>query len=228
MSLTLFCLVLAQLDTSVLATAADNVFLMLVGTGVVLFTIESLFFSALRMHMIADRRRGMLTAMPRKYGWNLATAVTCVGILRILDITVPSTCLPLTMFAVFDLHENRLSAFFLLAGILSLLGLIGSATLHVRPRLLCHLNQARHRLRSVRHRYVLRRCIFPTTTSWAAMMIAYWILGRAVGLHIALAESSFARPAAISSRHFGSRALGESAESRLYRYRRTLWPAGQP
>lgn len=191
-SLTLFYLVLAQLDTSVLATTADNVSLMLIGIGVILFTTESLFFSTLRMHMIADSRRGMFTAMQRAYGWNLATAVSCAGIQRMLDITVLSTCLFLTMLAVFDLHENRLAAFFLLAGILSLLGLIGSATLHVWLRLLRHLNQAWHWLRSVRHRYVLRRRLFPTTISWAAMMTAYWILGRAVGLHITLAESSFA------------------------------------
>ena len=41
---------------------------MLVGTGVVLFVMESLF-SAIRMYLIADRRNGMLTAM-RVTAWH--------------------------------------------------------------------------------------------------------------------------------------------------------------
>lgn len=65
-SLTLFCLVAAQLDANVLAAA--DVSLVLVGTGVVLFVMESLF-SAIRMYLIADRRNGMLTAM-RVTAWH--------------------------------------------------------------------------------------------------------------------------------------------------------------
>ena len=235
MSLTLFSLVLAQLDTSILATAADNVSLMLVGIGVVLFTIESLF-SALRMHMIADSRHGMLTAMQvtawhglwlialpmrlgevawvvsmrRAYGWNLATAVACAGVQRLLDMTIVSACLLLTIPLVAGLHGHRLPAFLGFAGVLCLLALVGSVTLHVwlrlaarlvvgtgrlrgrRRRLLRHLNQGRHWLRSARHRCALRRCIVPTVLSWTAMMTAYWTLGRADCLHITLAESNFA------------------------------------
>ena len=234
-SLTLFCLVVAQLDANVLAAAAAEISPVLVGTGVVLFVMESLF-SAIRMHLIADRRDGILTAMRvtawhgvwlmalplrlgevawviamrRAYGWNLATAVACAGVQRLLDTAVVSACLLLTMPLVISLHENRLHAFLGLAGVICLLALIGSAALHVwlrlaarlvivtghlrgrRLRLLRHLNQARHWLRSVRHRHVMRRCLVPTMLSWTAIMTAYWVLGRAVGLPLSPAESSFA------------------------------------
>lgn len=234
-SLTLFCLVVAQLDVNVLATAADEVSPVLVGTGVVLFVVESLF-SAIRMYLIADRRNGMLTAMRvtawhgvwlmalpmrlgevawmiamrRAYGWNLATAVACAGVQRLLDMAIVSACLLLTMPLVVGLHENRLPALLGLAGALCLLALIGSTTLHVwlhlaarlvivtgcllghRMRLLRQLNQARHWLRNVRHRRVIRRCLVPTMLGWTAIMTAYWTLGRAVGLPLSPAESSFA------------------------------------
>ena len=233
-SLTLSCLVVAQLDANVLATAADEVSPVLVGTGVVLFVMESLF-SAIRMYLIADRRNGMLTAMRvtawhgvwlmalpmrlgevawviamrRAYGWNLATAVACAGVQRLLDTAVVSACLLLTSSAVFGLHENRLPSFLALAGVICLLALIGSATLHVwlhlaarlvivtgrlrgrRLRLLRHLDQARHWLRRVHHRRVVRRCLVPTMLGWMAIMTAYWTLGRAVGLPLSPAESSF-------------------------------------
>ena len=186
--------------------------------------------------MIADSRHGMLTAMRvtawhglwlialpmrlgevawvvimrRAYGWNLPTAVACAGVQRLLDMTVVSACLLLTIPMVAGLHGHRLPAFLGLAGVLCLLALVGSATLHVwlrlaarlvvgtghlrgrRLRLLRHLNQGRHWLRSVRHRCALRRCIVPTVLSWTAMLTAYWTLGRAVSLHITLAESNFA------------------------------------
>lgn len=149
-------------------------------------------------------------AMRRAYGWNLATAVACAGIQRLLDMAVVSACLLLTMPVVVGLHENRLPAFLGLAGVLCLLALIGSATLHIwldlaarlvvvtghlrgrRRRLLRQLNQARHWLRSVRHRHVMRRCLVPTMLGWTAIMTAYWTLGRAVGLPLSPAESSFA------------------------------------
>lgn len=234
-SLTLFCLVVAQLDTSLLAVAAGEVSLILIVMGIVLFMIESLF-SALRMHLIADSRHGLFTAMRvtawhglwlialpmrlgeiawivimrRAYGWNLATAVACAGVQRLLDLATVSICLFLTIPLVVGLHENRLPVFLALAGVLCLLALIGSTTLHIwlhlvarlvirtgrlrgrRLRLLRHLNQARHWLRSARHRRVLRRCIVPTVLSWTAITAAYWTLGGAVSLHITLSESTFA------------------------------------
>lgn len=234
-SLALFCLVVAQVDASALAAASDEVSLVLVGAGIALFVAEGLF-NAIRMHFIADRRNGIRTAMRvtawhglwlialpirlgevawvvamrRAYGWNLATAVACVGVQRLLDMTVVSACLLLTIPLVVGLHETRFPVFLGLAGLLSLLGLIGFATLHVwlrlatrlvvgtgrlrgrRLRLLRHLNQGRHWLRSARHRCALQRCIVPTVLSWTAMMTAYWTLGRAVGLDLTPVESSFA------------------------------------
>ena len=151
-----------------------------------------------------------MIAIRRAYGWNLATAVACAGVQRLLDTAVVSACLLLTSPVVFGLHENRLPAFLALAGVICLLALIGSATLHVwlhlaarlvivtghlrgrRLRLLRHLNQARHWLRSVRHRHVMRRCLVPTMLGWTAIMTAYWTLGRAVGLPLSPAESGFA------------------------------------
>ena len=235
-SLTLFCLVLAQLDTSALVLASDEVSLMLVGVGTVMFVIEGLF-NAIRMHLIADRRNGMFTAMRvtawhgvwlialpmrlgeaawviairRAYGWNLATAVACAGVQRLLDMAAVSACLLLTMPAVFGLHENRPHRVFWFGrNLLSVrthrsgdspcLALPRPAQLVVgtgrlrgrRLRFLRRLNQARHWLRSVHHRRLVRRCLVPTMLGWMAIMTAYWTLGRAIGLPLSLAESSFA------------------------------------
>ena len=234
-SLGLLGLVVAQLDESALTTAADGVSWSLVGAGVALFMVESLL-SALRMHLMAGRCGGFLTAMRvtawhgiwlvalpmrlgevawvvamrRAYGWNVATAVACAAVQRLLDMAVVAAFLLLTIPAAFGLHEDRLPAFLALAAALCLLAFVGSATLHVwlrlfarlvigagrprgrRRRFLVSVSQARHWLESVRNRRIMRRCIVPTVLVWTAVIAACWTVGQAVGLDLTPAELGFA------------------------------------
>ena len=234
-SLGLLGLVVAQLDESALTTAADGISWPLVGVGVALFMVESLL-SALRMHLMAGRRGGFLTAMRvtawhgiwlvalpmrlgevawvvamrRAYGWNVATAVACAAVQRLLDMAVVAAFLLLTIPAAFGLHEDRLPAFLALAAALCLLAFVGSATLHVwlrlfarlvigagrprgrRRRFLVSVSQARHWLESVRNRRIMRRCIVPTVLVWTAVIAACWTVGQAVGLDLTPAELGFA------------------------------------
>ncbi len=232
-SLALFCLVVAQLDWDSLA-AMGEISWPLVGAGVALFALESLF-SAVRMYLTADEGSGFPTAMRvtawhaiwlialpmrlgevawgaamrRAYGWNAVTAVACAAVQRLLDVAVVAACLLLTIPATFGLYEDR-AAFFALAVVVCLLALIGLVTLHVWlrlaarlvigigrargrcRRLLTSLDQARYWIEDVRHRRVVLRCIVPTLLIWTAILTAYWTLGQAVSLDIALPELGFA------------------------------------
>ena len=227
-SLVLLCFVAAQLDGSSLA-AMGEISWPLAGAGVALFAAESLF-SAVRMHLIANERGGFPTAMRvtawhaiwlialpmrlgevawvvamrRAYGWNVATAVACAVVQRLLDMVIVAACLLVTIPATLGLYEDWPLAFFALAGAVCLLALIGLMTLHVYLRLAAKLllrtgrpqgpslNQARYWLEDIRHRRVMLRCIVPTLLIWAAVMTAYWTIGQAVGLDIALVELGFA------------------------------------
>ena len=233
-SLVLLCVVAAQLDGSSLA-AMDEISWPLAGAGVALFAAESLF-GAVRMHLIADESGGFPTAMRvtawhaiwlialpmrlgevawvvamrRAYGWNVATAVACAVVQRLLDMVIVAACLLVTIPTTLGLYEDGPLAFFALAGAVCLLALIGLMTLHVwlrlaaklllctgrpqgrRRRVLRQLNQARHWIEDVRHRRVMLRCLVPTVLIWTAVLTAYWTLGQAVGLDIALVELGFA------------------------------------
>ena len=234
-SLGLLGVVVAQLDASALTAAADGLSWSLVGAGVALFMVESQL-SALRMHLIAGRNGGFLTAMhvtawhgiwlvalPMRlgeiawvvtmrhaYGWNLATALACATVQRLLDVAVVAAFLLLTMPVAFSLREDLLLAFSALTTSLCLLAFVGSATLHVwlrlfarlvigtgrprgrRRRVLVSVSQARHWLENVSNRRIMRRCIVPTALLWTAVIAAYWTVGQAVGLDLALAEIGFA------------------------------------
>ena len=149
-------------------------------------------------------------SMRRAYGWNVATAAACALVQRLLDVVVITVFLILTIPVAFGLHEGRMLVFSIIAIVLCLIAVIGCTTLHVwlrlaakvavgtgrprgrRRRFLRHLSQARRWFEDVRHRRTLRRCIVPTILNWMTVFTAYWILGRAVGLDISLAESGFA------------------------------------
>ena len=149
-------------------------------------------------------------SMRRAYGWNVATAFACALVQRLLDVVIVSAFLLLTIPVAFGLHEERVLVFSVMAVALCLLAFIGCTTLHVwlrlaakvavgagrprgrRRRFLRHLSQARLWFENVRHRRTLRRCIVPTILNWMTVFTAYWILGRAVGLDVSLAESGFA------------------------------------
>ncbi len=234
-SLGLLGLVVAQLDESALTTAADGISWALVGAGVALFVVEGLL-GTLRMHLIAGRRGGFPTAMRvtawhgiwlvalpmrlgevawvvamrRAYGWNVATAVACATVQRLLDLAAVAVFLLLTMPAAFGLHQGWPPVFFALAAALCLLAFVGAATLHIwlrlfaklvigagrprgrRRRVLMAVSQARHWLENVRNHRIMRRCIVPTALVWTAVIAAYWAVGQAVGLDLTLAEFGFA------------------------------------
>ena len=233
-SLALFGLVVAQLDADSLAAALDGIPLTLVGAGVALFVAESLF-SALRTHLLASRRGGLLSAMrvtawhgvwlialpmrlgevawivamQRTYGWNVATATACALTQRLIDLAVVAVCLLVTLPATLGLHEGQPLAFFALAGAVCLLALTGLMTLHIwfrlaagvlvrtgrgrsRRRLIRQLRHARRWLEDIRQRRILLLCIVPTVLIWATVIAAYWSLGQALGLDLAIAELGFA------------------------------------
>lgn len=154
-----------------------------------------------------------VVAMRRAYGWNVPTAVACATVQRLLDGAVLAAFALLTIPAAFGAHEGGAPVFsaLTLAAALCLLALAGSATLHLwlrllaglvigaggrprgrRGRLLVSLGQARRWLEDVRNRRIIRRCIVPTALAWTAGIAAYWAVGRAVGLDLALAEYGFA------------------------------------
>ena len=174
-SLALFGLVVAQLDTSLLTSALDGTPLALVGAGVALFVAESLF-SALRTHLLTSGRGGFLgamrvtawhgvwsialpmrlgevawvVAMQRTYSWNVGTATACALTQRLTDLAVVAACLLVTLPATLGLHEGQPFAFFALASAVCLLALIGLMTLHIWLRLAAGLLVRTGRVRSQR------------------------------------------------------------------------------
>ena len=240
-SAALLGLVLAQLDARSLAAAFDGVSWTLVGAGVALLAAENLL-AAFRTHLIAGARGGFVTAvrvtawhglwlialpmrlgevawvvaMRRAYGWNVATAMACMVVQRLLDVAVVSALLLLTMPAAFGLHEDGLPALAALAAVLCLLALVASGTLHVqlrlfaglimsvgrprrrRRRFLTSLNQARHWLETVRRRRAMPGSVLLTVLIWTVAVAAWWTIGRAVGLaDLTVAEFGFAAAGSI-------------------------------
>ena len=234
-SLVLFGVVAAQLDTASLAAAADRVSWPLVVAGVALLLGENLF-GAVRTHLIARRHGGFTTAMNvtawhsvwlialpmrlgevawmvvmrRAYGWNTATAVACALVQRLLDVAVIAAFLLLALPAVLGLGRDEGLLPMILAVATCLLALTGALILHVwlrlaakvvmgsggprgwRRRLLRHLRQGRRWLEDDRHRRVMRLCLLPTALLWTTVFAGQWLLCRAVGLDVALADLLFA------------------------------------
>ena len=178
-SLVLFGVVVAQLDESSLAVAADTVSWTLVGAGVTLLVVEGLL-TAVRTHLIAGRHGGFraavritawhaiwLTVLPmrlgevawvismrRAYGWNVATAAACALVQRLLDVVVVAAFLLLTIPVAFALREERVLVFSVTAATLCLLAFIGCTTLHVWPRLAAKVAVGAGRPRGRRRRFL--------------------------------------------------------------------------
>ncbi len=161
-SLLLFGLVAAQLDTTALATA--QVYWPLAGAGLALLFGEHLL-AALRTHLIADRRGGFVAAlhvtawhavwllalparlgevawvavMRRTYGWSTATAVACALVQRLLDVAVIAACFLLSTLMVFDLSGDGAKPLAVLTAGVCLLALVGALSLHLWLRLAARL-----------------------------------------------------------------------------------------
>ena len=234
-SLVLFGVVAAQIDSASLAAAADRASWPLVVAGVVMLLVQDLF-GAFRTHLIARGHGGFTTAMKvtawhsvwlialpmrlgevawivvmrRAYGWDAATAVACALVHRLLDVAVIAAFLLLALPAVLGLGWEGGLPLAALAVAACLLTLAGALVPHVwlrlaarlvmrmgRPRgrwrrLLRHLRQGRRWLESVRHRRVMRPCLLLTVLLWTTVFAGQWLLCRAIGLDIALAELLFA------------------------------------
>ena len=234
-SLVLFGVVVAQIDSASLAAAADRISWPLAVAGVAMLLGESLF-GAIRTHLIARGHGGFTTAMKvtawhsiwlialpmrlgevawivvmrRAYGWNTATSVACALVQRLLDVAVIAAFLLLVLPAVLGLGWEGGLPLAALTVAACLLTLAGALAPHVwlrlaarlvmrmgRPRgrwrrLLRYLRQGRRWLENVRHRRVMRPCLLLTVLLWTTVFTGQWLLCRAIGLDVALAELLFA------------------------------------
>ena len=148
--------------------------------------------------------------MRRAYGWNAATAVACALVQRLLDVAVIAALFLLAMPAAIGLDRDGAPLLTGFAVAACLLALAGALSLHVWLRLLAkllvglgrargwrrrslrHLRHGRRWLESVRHQRTMQLCLLSTLLLWGTVFGSFWLLCKAVGLDLVLAELLFA------------------------------------